>query len=285
MDMTESTVFGAVARWLSSRRLRKFLSGERDWRTVVRFRGCAFFAGDDNKIEAALLRGERHYDRDNFTAASSFVKPGHVCFDIGANIGVYSVVFAKLSGDASRVHAFEPVDHIRARLRANARLNGMETMNVNGFALGAESGVREMLQIKEGRFRGGASTFVRTENVDQIGEGEFEKRNVEVRTLDQYVLGARVTRVDFLKVDVEGFELEVLQGASNTLSTYKPTLILEYEEGRHGGQGGAIRELLSGHGYRAYKFVSFGDTLVLLPFDFTHQPFNRNVLCWNPAFE
>jgi FkbM family methyltransferase len=283
--MPEATLFKTFARWTSRRKLRKFLLDKKDWKTVVRFRGCVFFAGGDNKIEAALMRGDRYYDRDNFAAVFSFVKPGYVCLDIGANIGVYSVIFGNLSRSAERVHSFEPVDHIRARLQANVRLNGMDSINVNGFALGSDPGSLEMLQIKEGRFRGGASTFVKTENVAEMGESEFEKCQVEIRTLDQYLVDVDLDRVDFVKIDVEGFELNVLRGAENTLSQFKPTIILEYDERRHGEQSDSIKELLRRHGYHTYQFTSFDETLVLLPFDFARQPINRNVLCWNPGFE
>jgi FkbM family methyltransferase len=279
--MPEATLFQTFTRWISSKKLRKFLSDKNNWKTVVQFRECSFFAGGDNKIEAALMRGQRYYDRDNFTAVDSFVKPGHVCFDIGANIGVYSVIFGKLSGSAKRVHSFEPVEHIRARLQANIRLNGMEAINVNGFALGSEPGLLEMLQIKEGHFRGGTSTFVKNENIAEMGESEFEKRQVEIRTLDQYVIDVGLDRVDFIKIDVEGFELNVLRGAEDTLSQFKPTIILEYDERRHGEHGDSIKELLLRHGYQTYQFTSFDETLVLLPFDFTCQPINRNILCWN----
>lgn len=283
--MTETTLFGVLANWLSSRRRRKFLQGKADWKSVVRFRGCNFFAGGENKIEASLLRGERSYDRDNFTAVSCFVKPGDVCFDVGANIGVYSVVLAQISGDASNVHSFEPVGHIRSKLIANARLNSFDGLNVNPFALGSKAGTLKMHQVKEGRFRGGTSTFVDTENISAMGRDEFVTREVEIKTLDQYVVEAGLERLDFVKIDVEGFELEVLEGASDSLSRFKPTMIVEYDETRHGKQAESMRGLLQGMGYRTYEFTSFRDTLVVLPFDFDRQPKNRNILCWFPGTE
>jgi len=283
--MTETTLFGVLANWLSSRKRRKFLQGKAGWKSVVQFRGCSFFAGGDNKIEASLLRGERSYDRDNFTAILNFVKPGDVCFDVGANIGVYSVVFARVSGDAGNVHSFEPVGHIRDKLIANARLNGFDGLNVNSFALGSKPGTLAMHQVKEGRFRGGTSTFVDTENIAALGANEFVTREVEVKTLDQYVAEAGVERLDFVKIDVEGFELEVLEGAGDSLSRFKPTMILEYDEQRHGEQAASLRGLLHGNGYETYEFASFRDTLVLLPFDFDRQPKNRNILSWFPGTE
>lgn len=274
-----------VRDWRSRKRLLEYLRANKRSGTIVDFRGCRFFAGFDNKIETALLRGERHYDLANFTAVAHFVKPDHVCFDIGANIGVYSVVFAGLTGSARNVHAFEPVDHIREKLMANAKLNGFGAIHMNAFALGAETGSLEMFQVKSGRFRGGTSTFIRNENISALGDDEFITRNVEIRTLDRYAADSELVRVDFLKIDVEGFEFFVLEGATRTVARFHPVILLEYDETRHGrqGHGEKLRAFLDGHGYQAYEFTTFGDDLALLPFAFDRQPRNRNLLCLSSA--
>ncbi len=279
--MLPASFLETVRDWRARRKLLGYLRAHAGACAVVEFRGCHFYAGLDNKIEASLLRGERAYDHANFTAAVHFVRPGHVCLDVGANIGVYSNVLARLSGSGEQVHAFEPVDHVRAKLLENARLNAHSTMHVNSFALGANAGALEMYQVKSGLFRGGTSTFVRNENVDAMGEEAFEKRVVEVRTLDAYVQNAALPRVDFIKIDVEGFELFVLQGAGQTLERFRPVVLIEYDQTRHGrqGHGEALHSLLASRGYRSFEFASAGDELVLFPFDFSGQPRNRNVLC------
>jgi FkbM family methyltransferase len=281
--MSEQTLFEYITGWLSARRMRGYIRRQKDWQTVVRFRDCSFFAGPDNKIEAALLRGRNYYDRNNFTAISHFVKPGYVCFDVGANIGVYSVILANVSGDPRNVHAFEPVDHVRKKLTNNAKLNGLKGLNVNDFALGSAPGTLAMHQIKEGHFRGGTSTFTLNKNVAKIGEGQFDVRQVEIRTLDQYVSEHVLDRVDFVKIDVEGFEIEVLKGAAETINRFKPTIILEYEESRHAEHADTLRKILFGSGYEVSEYISFKDTLVLSPFEFDHQPLHRNLLCWSPG--
>jgi FkbM family methyltransferase len=283
--MANQTLFESAAGWLSRRRMMKYLKGVTNWRTVVRFRGCSFFADGNNKIEAALLRGDRQYDGNNFTAISHFVRPGSVCFDVGANIGVYSSVLAGISGDPANIHSFEPVEHVRRKLIANARLNGFGNIHVNPFALGSSPGTLVMHQIREGHFRGGTSTFVNKEIVTRLGQSQFESREVEIRTLDQYVGASDLSRVDFIKIDVEGFELEVLKGAIETLSKHKPTMILEYDEDRHSPEAGTMREVLSSIGYQVFEFAAYRDTLVLQPFDFERPPRNRNILCWHPPPE
>ncbi len=285
--MTEKSFYEYVLNWLSSRRMNKFMQHHPGSRTVVPFRSCSLFAGPGNKIEATLLRGEKYYDGNNFTAVNAFVQKGAVCCDIGANIGVYSNVMARISGNAANIHAFEPVDHIRRRLVANARLNGFRAMNINAFALGDQPGTLEMQQVKEGQFRGGTSTFTENENIAAMGDDAFEKRNVEIRTLDHYVSDHDLERLDFVKIDVEGFELKVLTGGAATLARFKPAILFEYEKNRHGqqDQGPQIRDLLTELDYSVNEFVSFRDKLVMRPFDFKGQPFQRNLLALDKEFE
>jgi FkbM family methyltransferase len=275
----------AVRTWRSNRRLTRYLRSDPRAKTIVDFRGCRFFAGLDNKIEASLLRGGHHYDRANFAVVTHFVKPGHVCFDIGANIGVYSMVLARITGSAQNVHAFEPVDHIRGRFIANAKLNDATAINLNDLALGARPGSLDMFQIKPGHFRGGTSTFLRNDSVSALGEDEFVTRPVQVTTLDAYAGKAGLQRIDFLKIDVEGFELQVLEGAAEVISRFAPTMLLEYDESRLRKQDHCdrLRDVLCAHDYQVFEFTAFKDRLALLPFVFAHQPRGRNILCLKPA--
>ena len=165
-------------------RRHAFIRQRKDWKTIVEFRGCKFWAGPDNKIESVLLQDNEKYDVCNFSAIEKLVNSGDVCFDIGANIGVYSTVLSRLSGDDFNVHSFEPVSHIRKRLTLNAKLNGFGNVNVNNFALGAAPETIDMNQIKEGVFRGGTSSFLKNENWQSLSEDDFETVPVEVKTLD-----------------------------------------------------------------------------------------------------
>lgn len=267
---------------IHSLRKDRFLKGLENWKTIVDFRGCKLFAGPDNKIEAALMKGKNTYDFNNFNAVSHFVKSGFVCFDIGANIGVYSNVFSFLSGDSNLVHAFEPVRHIRNRLKMNAKLNGYYGLHINDFALGAEESKVEMFQVKEGLFRGGTSTFVYNENIDNMGEECFERSTVDIQTLDQYVSDHGLQCIDFIKIDVESYELHVLQGGKRSIGRFKPTILIEYDHERHNKDTLALKAFFEDEDYHVFEFRSFGEELVLQPFSFDHQPYNRNLVCFCP---
>lgn len=171
-----------------------------------------------------------------------YVKVGAVCFDIGANIGVYSMVMAKISGDAANVHSFEPVEHLREKLLANAQLNGFDAIHVSDVAMGDKPGTAEMYQINKGQFRGGTSSLIENSTVQTLGLDNFTKKEVVIVTLDEYVSTQDVRRIDFMKIDVEGYELRVLQGGKETIGRLRPAILFEFDHPRLEAAGENIAE-------------------------------------------
>ena len=258
-----------------NKKMKKF----KDWCSIASFRRCQFFVSDNNKIERAIKEKGEEYDRDNFELIVRMVKSGNVCFDIGANIGVYSVIFASLSGQDELVHAFEPVTHIRTKMYANLKLNGFVNANVNPFALGSSCANMTMYQIREGQFRGGVSSFVINENYDELGADAYEERDVEILTLDGYVEDRKIDRIDFIKIDVEGFELDVLKGAKEVLKKFSPYLLFEYDPERVMNRNSEIRDLLIEARYRTCEFKFIEGQIVFRDFDFSRKPIQRNLFC------
>ncbi|HEV7309589.1 FkbM family methyltransferase [Ensifer sp.] len=261
-----------------------------DTLSIQEFDGCRFFCGDNNKIERELKKGrnflgEYHYDFTNFAVVKSLVSPGHVCLDIGANIGVYSNVFSHLSGDAANVHAFEPVRHIRHKLLANAKLNGHSGLNVNDFALGDAESRMTMFQIKAGHIRGGVSSLLQNDTYKQLGAENYDEVEVVVTLLDSYVEQRDLKSVDFIKIDVEGFEMNVLRGGRKTVERFRPFVLLELDFERHGeAVGKEMGEYFASLGYQAFepettKRTPFsGRALSFAPYDFKQSPRRRNIL-------
>lgn len=250
---------------------------------IVPFRGCRFFASRDNKVEAALRAGKDRYgvdgyDRLNFSVVESLVGEGDICFDVGANVGVYSCVFGRLSGDAGRVHAFEPATPIRSKLRRNLALNGLDMARVNPFGLGASEEERTFFEVKPGTYRGGISSFVANENTHGTESGSVVERTVRVRRLDDYVAEAGVERIRILKIDVEGFEAEVLRGGAETLSTHRPFVLFEYDHGRHSGELDAMRAIFEAAGYEGLEPYANHGALGFRRWAFDRVPRERNLL-------
>ena len=262
----------------------KFITHNKGSKTIVNFRGCKVLVGLENKIESVLLsKNSRNYDLSNFTAIEKLVNKGDICLDVGANIGIYSLIFSKLSGNSQNIHSFEPVKHIRKKFYLNSRLNNFNNININPYALGAKNEVINMNQIKKDIFRGGTSSFIKNENWESIKEDDFEIIPVEINTLDSYVDEKNLSRLNFIKIDVEGFEWNVLQGGRKTLETLKPHILMEYDFKRHSAQQSPeqYEYFFKEIGYETYEFIDKGGELILLPYKFKNTPLNRNILCIN----
>jgi FkbM family methyltransferase len=137
--------------------------------------------------------------------------------DVGANIGCTSILF---SGLARHVYAFEPSPSTHAFLRPNlarAAVANVETFNV---ALGAAARSTRLIYAPNNR----SGAFVAATLQPSAGHVIEE---VQVRTLDEVVESTPIQRVDFIKIDVEGFEAKVIEGAERVLQRDRPVVVLE----------------------------------------------------------
>jgi FkbM family methyltransferase len=140
------------------------------------------------------------------------IVPGSVIYDIGANVGFYSLLAAELTDKDGTVYAFEPLPRNISFLRRHIALNKIDNIEVIECAVSAQAG--------EGFFDLGASTAM-----GYLAEsGEIL---VETVSLDEMLDAGRLQPPDYMKVDVEGAEHCVLKGAMNTLKTQQPTLFLD----------------------------------------------------------
>jgi FkbM family methyltransferase len=143
--------------------------------------------------------------------------------DIGANIGNHTLSFSRR---VRSVHAFEPNPEIFQRLQGNISLNGTTNVFANGFALGRQNGLLAFYAptAKEGPqgTNMGMGTFVCEE-----APHPHKIINLQVVIGDQYIDAQEVPRIDGMKVDVQGFELDVLTGLSRTLERDQPIVWME----------------------------------------------------------
>jgi FkbM family methyltransferase len=149
------------------------------------------------------------------------LRPGMTMIDVGANIGHYAMVAARAVGPAGRVVAFEPDGENYAALAANLALNGLGHASAERLALGARAGALTL--YRDAANRGGHS--LAAANV----QAPAGAQPVTVTTLDAYGethLPGR--RVDFIKIDVQGAESAVLEGAGAILVRDHPSVLVEF---------------------------------------------------------
>jgi FkbM family methyltransferase len=143
-----------------------------------------------------------------------FVQRGAIVLDVGANIGAHTVPLAQLTGPGGVVVAFEPQPALHQILCANLALNSIPNAVTYAMALGSCQGSCQIpvLDYAQACNFGGVS-------MDMVTEGE----TVPLSKLDDFQL----QRVDFIKLDVEGFESQVLEGATETIQRCRPIMYVE----------------------------------------------------------
>lgn len=156
--------------------------------------------------------------------------------DIGANVGQVTLHASKLVGPKGRVLAFEPSPFNLGRLNANLKLNRAQNVTVEQLGLGDQAGSFLISSVDEGNQ--GMNRIV------QQGTGVGSTSKIQVTTLDTYVNEHRLAKVDVIKIDVEGFELKVLNGARATLEKWHPALFIELDDGNLMEQGTSAKQLV-----------------------------------------
>jgi FkbM family methyltransferase len=149
---------------------------------------------------------------------------GGVFYDVGANVGFFSLLAARLVGDRGHVCAFEPHPRNAAAIADNARLNGMSQVRVFDVAIGASARRDELLMTE---WDGGAALS----NLPLGPSAAVARTEVEVVPLDEFVPARGLPEPTFVKIDVEGAELEVIEGMTRTITRCKPVLLYEVDDG------------------------------------------------------
>jgi FkbM family methyltransferase len=155
-------------------------------------------------------------DADLVSFLAQALPPDGVFLDVGANVGTYSAAVAVAKGGRVRGAAFEPVPTTHALLRRTMELNGMDGFRAEAVALSSRS---EALHLT-GHGGGGNNFIVPAGDA----RGQVNARGV---TLDDWVEAHPDLAPGAMKIDVEGFELEVLRGARSVLTRFKPALVIE----------------------------------------------------------
>jgi FkbM family methyltransferase len=168
-----------------------------------------------------------------------FLQPGMTVLDIGAHHGLYTLLASKRVGGKGRVFAFEPSPRERRALNLHALLNFCRNVTVESVALGNQEATADLFVVQ------GGQTGCNSLRPPIVISGTSPVR-VRVTRLDSWLATHNVERVDFIKLDVEGGELEALKGAAELLKRRpRPVILAEVQDIRTAPWGYRAKEILT----------------------------------------
>jgi FkbM family methyltransferase len=185
------------------------------------------------------------YEENTTRFCRDFIRKDMVVFDVGANVGYYTLLFAEL---AKEVHSFEPTDHIET-LKNNIIKNDIKNVILNNIAVGETDGETEARIIKNWP----------TKEIE-----EFKRNFITLDTyagLNRYYLDnqspidtytSELKRVDLIKIDVDSWDFEVLKGSIKLMKEFKPVILIELNVEALSYRNHTIEEVLEWvkkHGY------------------------------------
>lgn len=191
--------------------------------------------GGDSSIAEEVFR-DRVYER--------YFKPeiGDTVIDAGAHLGCFSLRSALLVGDGGQVIAFEPSRGNYSLLAENIAMNGFRNVRPLNIGLSRQEGEAELFLASS---TGSNSVFARKDKRIRV----TGKEKVRLRQLDDIMKELKLARLDFLKLDAEGAELDILEGSAETLSSCHPKIAGEAHPA-FSASADSILQYLSRFGYR-----------------------------------
>lgn len=210
--------------FISVRMYKRWMSGKKksQQELVSNVDGTLTMRLDVSKAMGASFYWTGFHEFNEWRYLQSFLKPEMTLFDVGANQGEYSLFSAKRLTNG-KVYAFEPVSVYYHQLSTNKILNKFTNLETYSFGLSDQEGALPVYMEE-------VDSATQNEGLASLFKGGARTRlveTIELRILDRVVDQLKLHRLDFIKIDVEGAELNVLQGAKETIMRYRPTIMVE----------------------------------------------------------
>lgn len=190
---------------------------------------------NDNAVSSSIINGWQYESyMFDFLTKNLIITEGRTIVDVGANNGNFAVDFAHLVGGDGKVYSFEPQRIIYYQLCTNVFLNGLTNVYCHNVAIGDSN---KFVMIEK-------PNYLEKNNGVNFGAAEVVEKNgelVECKMLDHY----NFEDVSFIKIDVQGYESFVIDGAIHTINKHRPYLFVEFEDHLLKKQGSSEQELKS----------------------------------------
>ncbi|MEX0598324.1 MAG: FkbM family methyltransferase, partial [Candidatus Paceibacterota bacterium] len=175
---------------------------------------------------------------------------GMTCLDIGANIGYYVLLERKIIGEDGKIIAIEPSPVNFRYLTNNLKLGNAENIEAYNIAAGDKNGEINFLIYEQAS----NSCMVIPEGQESRWPGKIIK--VPVRTMDSFLEDLGVNKLDFLRMDVEGYELQIFEGMKNTIKKFKPIIQIEVHKSIMGNDNTRkFFQQLKNDGYDSHYYI------------------------------
>jgi FkbM family methyltransferase len=222
-----------------------------DFRWYERLR-IRLYLGNDLSLCLYVLGA---FEPNEFVFLRSALEPGMVVLDGGANEGLFSLYAARRVGSSGAVLAVEPSTREFERLEANVALNRLDNVRAFKLALGSRVG-EARLAVARSR-HAGMNAIDAGDPGGGLADWAASRETVDLETIDELVARSGLERLDLVKLDVEGSEVDALDGARATIERFQPTILLEAEEARLASQGRSKQDLVQALGELGYELWAF----------------------------
>ena len=193
-----------------------------------------------------LVNQKKSFEYSTLHLFSTILKKGDVIIDVGANSGLYSILYSKLVGTGGKVYAFEPDPDTFSILKENLSLNNCNNVVSYNLALSNKPSRIEMVSFSHQDLKlqsNDSFKYIREVEPDNLSA---DKSPINAFRLDDLEEFKSLPKIDYVKIDVEGAELLVLQGSVQTILKHKPVFIFELSG-----------EWTNRFGYKPYQVLVF----------------------------
>jgi FkbM family methyltransferase len=238
-----------------------------------------YFDFEDKRSTQVEILNFGSYEGDDAVLMYDLIKPNDIIFDIGANLGWYSLNFSKLSPNG-KIYAFEPLPNTFIKCQRNLALNEVQNVEIYNIGLSNQEGEIKFFYNEKSSGSSSMKNLLELEDTVEI--------TCKLSTLDSFVQ-TNGCLPDFIKCDVEGAELSVFQGALNTLKTGQPvvfTKMLRKWSAKYNYHPNDIIALFREWNYECYyskdrqifKLTTITDDTLETNFFFLHSVKHRNII-------
>jgi FkbM family methyltransferase len=266
-----------IRRFLASPRRRKYITLANRARRIfpgmpipLRLPFGAWWLAEKSALDHELIYNE--FERMETRFVERLLRPGMTVIDVGAHHGLYTLLASKRVGRKGRVIAFEPSPRECRRLKKHLRWNRCSNVLLMPYAVGEEPGETDFYLVE------GSQDWCNSLRPPAVGEATKTVR-VSVRRLDDALAELDVSRVDFIKLDVEGAELTVLYGVMRLLlRESRPAILAEVQDNRTLPWGYAARDIIQFMVRMDYRWFAIAAKGALLPISCDQESYDANLV-------